>query len=42
MSRFGSRTILLVALVAATIEGIATYGVSALTSTAKTEVRITA
>lgn len=42
MSSFGSRTILIVALVAATIGGIATYGVSALTGTAKTEVRITA
>lgn len=42
MNRFGSRTVLLIALVAAIIGGIATYSVSALTSTAKTEVRITA
>lgn len=39
-----SRTpiVLLIALVAAVIGGVATYGVSALTSTAKTEVRISA
>ncbi len=42
MNRFGSRTVLLIALVAAIIGGIATYSVSALTSTARTEVRITA
>ncbi len=42
MTRFGSRPVLLVALVAAIIGGVATYGVSALTSTATTEVRISA
>lgn len=42
MTKIGSRTVLLIALVAAIIGGVATYSVSALTSTAKTEVRITA
>lgn len=42
MTRIGTRGVLLIALVAAVIGGVATYGVSALTGTAKTEVRITA
>ena len=42
MTRFNSRAVLLIALVAAIIGGVATYGVSSLTGTAKTEVRITA
>lgn len=42
MTNFGSRTVLLVALIAATVAGVATYGVSAITNPGKTEVRISA
>lgn len=42
MNRLGTRTVLMVALVAALIGGVASYGVSALTGTATTEVRISA
>lgn len=42
VSRLGSRSVLIVALVAALIGGVASYSVSALTSTATTEVRISA
>ena len=42
MTKLGSRTVLLVALIAAIVGGVATYGVSAVTSPGKTEVRISA
>ena len=42
VNRLGTRTVLMVALIAALIGGVASYGVSALTSTATTEVRISA
>ncbi len=42
VNSLGSRTVLIVALVAALIGGVASYGVSALTSSVTTEVRISA
>lgn len=42
LNRLGSRAVLIVALVGALVGGVASYGVSALTSTATTEVRISA